>query len=140
MSLTGRAFLLVLAAALIATVFSVGTAFTYGAESFENARGTELFWLVLALLFASPLWLPALIPSRFARLSNVIGWLSAAALLVPLGYVGSVVLHQVQLYSSSLFSPSILAITSMLALGCVLALVVLLRPTLRRRQQITADR
>lgn len=100
MSTRSRVFLLVLAVALAVTVFFLGASFTYSAESPERASGSAFFWLLLAVLFASPLWGPALLSTRLGWVSVAVRWLSAAALLVPLWYVGSVAFNQFQMYSN----------------------------------------
>jgi len=127
-----RAFLLALAVAIAIAVFSLGTTFTYGAESPSRARGSELFWLLLALVFASPLWVPAFLPTRLGWVSTGVRWLCAAALLVPLLFAGSVAVHQLQLYPHPLFSVAIFAIAVALSAGCIGAIVVLLAPTAHR--------
>src|SRR3981081_1024238 len=105
-----RAFLITLAAALVVVVFCLGTSFTYSAESTERAQGSEFFWLLLAVVFASPLWVPATLPTCSRWVSTTCRWLSAAALLVPLRYAGAIALHQAQLYPYSLFSASIFTV------------------------------
>lgn len=130
-----RAFLLGLAVALVVAVYGLGVSFTYSAELPERARGSELYWLLLALLFASPLWVPAALPARWGRVLLVVRWLSAAALLVPLRYAVSVALNQLQVYPGQFFSVTTLTVASLLSLGCVAAIVVLLWPSssLQRR-------
>jgi hypothetical protein len=126
-----RAFLITMAVAFAVVVFCLGISFTYSAESAERAQGSEFFWLLLAVAFTSPLWVPAL-PMRSRWVSATIRWVSAAALLVPLRYAGAVVLHQAHLYPYPLFSASIFAVASTLSVGCVAAIVVLLLPSLPR--------
>ena len=127
-----RAFLIALAVAFVVVVFCLGTSFTYSAESTEGAQGSEFFWLLLAVVFASPLWVPAALPTRSRWVSATVRWVSAAALLVPLRYAGAVVLHQAQLYPHSLFSASIFTVASTLSVGCAAAIVVLLLPSPHR--------
>ncbi|MDQ2869282.1 MAG: hypothetical protein M3S32_00970 [Acidobacteriota bacterium] len=134
MVLTGgrRAFLLALAVAIAVAVFSLGSTFTYNAEAPARARGSELFWLLLALVFASPLWVPAFLPARLGWVSTGVRWLCAAALLVPLLFAGSVAVHQFGLYPHPLFSVTIFAIAAALSAGCIAAIVVLLAPAAHR--------
>ena len=127
-----RAFLITLAVAFVVVVFCLGTSFTYSAESTERARGSEFFWLLLAVVFASPLWVPATLSTRASWVSTTIRWLSAVALLVPLRYAGAVALHQAQLYPYSLFSASVFTVASTLSVGCAAAIVVLLLPSHHR--------
>lgn len=126
MSTPARVFLFVLAAALMVVVYRLGTVFTYGAEPPARARGSEVFWLLLAAIFASPLWVPAFLSTRSRRVFTAVRWLSAAALLVPLGYAGSVAIHQLRLYPGPLFDRAIFTIAAALLAGCVAAIVMLL--------------
>lgn len=126
-----RAFLLALAVTLMVVLFCLGTSFTYSAEPPERARGSELFWLLLAVVFASPLWLPAILSTRSPRAAIAVRWLSAAALLMPLRYAAAVAVHQFQFYPQPLFSVTIFAAAAMLSVGCVVAIVLLLRPSAR---------
>jgi hypothetical protein len=132
MSTPRRAFLLALAIALVVVVFSMGTSFTFSAESPERARGSAVFWLLPAVAFASPLWIPAVLPARWRRASVAVQWLSAAALLVPLRYAGAVTFHQFQLYPLPLFSIAIFGVAAMLGAGCIAAIAVLLLPSFHR--------
>jgi len=127
-----RAFLLLLAVALVAVVFCLGTSFTQMAESPERERGSEFLWLLLALAFVSPLWIPAVMPAHLGLLSVAVRWLSAAALLVPLRYAAAVVMHQFQLYPHPAFSFGIFGVAAALLAGCVGAIAVLLLPSLHR--------
>jgi hypothetical protein len=132
MSSPRRAFLLLLAVALVAVVFCLGTSFTQMAESPDRERGSEFLWLLLALAFASPLWIPALMPAHPGLLSVAVRWLSAAALLVPLRYAATVAFHQFQLYPHPVFSFGIFGVAALLLAGCVVAIAVLLLPSFHR--------
>jgi hypothetical protein len=50
------------AAAKLGSLGNFGVAFTYSAELANRASGSEFFWLLMAALSASPLWLVLLIP------------------------------------------------------------------------------
>jgi hypothetical protein len=126
MSRISRVLLLTLAFALVVAVFYLGTSFTSSAESPERANGGEFFWLLLAGLFASPLWVPAIVstPSRWVIIT--VHGVSAVLLLVPLRYACSVALHQLRIYPSQWFSVGTFAVAALLGVGCVSAIVVLL--------------
>ena len=127
-----RVFLITLTVAFAVVVFCLGTSFTYSAESTDRAQGGELVWLLLSVIFASPLWLPATLPARPHWVSTTIRWISATALLVPLRYAAAVVLHQAGFYPFSLHSIGIFAVALSLSVGSVAAIVVLLLPGFRR--------
>ena len=126
MSRISRVLLLTLASALIVAVFCLGTSFTYSAESPERANGGEFFWLLLAGLFASPLWVPAIVstPSRWVTIA--VRGVSAVLLLVPFRYACSVALHQLRMYPSPWFSVDTFAVSVLLSVGCASAIVVLI--------------
>jgi len=128
MSTAVRVFLYFLAVSLALVIYSLGTSFTYGAETIERAQGSEIFWLLLAVVFASPLWLPATLSRPSRPLSGTARWFAAAALLVPLYYTGAVTLHQFRLYPNPLFSLSIFTVSAILSLGCIAAIALLLFP------------
>jgi hypothetical protein len=127
-----RIFLLAMAIAFVAVVFLLGTSFTYGAEAVGRTHGAELFWLLLAIIFASPLWVPAVFATSSRPVSRVVCLLSACALLLPLWYAGAVTFYQAQLYPHPLFSVSIFATATALSAGCVVAIVILILSSLHR--------
>ena len=128
-----RMALLVCGIALAALTFMMGATFTYLAESATRAAGSWMFWLFLGLLFAAPLWVPAVIPSRFVMTSRIVRWASAILVLVPLRYIASVVLHQYRLFGGGNFVPAIFGGALLLSVGCALAIVVLVLPEFRRK-------
>lgn len=121
-----RVFLLVIAVVLALAIFGLGAMFTHGVESSARASGNEFVWFLIGTLVASPLWLPAVIPTRSRTVSLVIRWCSAGALLFPLRYAAAVVLQQFRVYPSAFFSLTVLAVSVLIALGCVAAIFVLL--------------
>ncbi|HVO87468.1 MAG TPA: hypothetical protein VMV45_02920 [Casimicrobiaceae bacterium] len=135
MSIPSRIFLLILAFVLAWVVVDLGSSFTYGAESIERARGSVIFWLIFGVAFASPLWLPAIMPQRHGGISTTIRWLSAAALGVPLWFIGSVVVHQLSVYRSGSFSAPVFGFAALLAIGCLAAIIVLIRPRVRHSRR-----
>jgi hypothetical protein len=138
MSRLSRVFLIAMAIALVAIVFRLGTSFASGAESGEQTYGTQWLWLLLAVVFASPLWVPAVFATRSHPVGTVVCLLSAGALVIPLRYAGAVTLHQLRLYPHPLFSMSIFIVAAILSAGCVAAIVILLLPGLRRLRRKTA--
>jgi hypothetical protein len=127
-----RVFLLTLAVVLIVAVFCLGTSFTYSAESPDRAHGSDFFWLLFAGLFASPLWVPAIVSASSRGATIAVHGISAVLLLVPLRYACSVALHQLHIYPSPWFSAGTFAVGALLSVGCVSAIVVLLWPCFRR--------
>lgn len=127
-----RTFLLALAAALVTMAFFLGSSFTDRVESAEEAQGSRFFWVLVAAALAAPLWLPATLPVLPGRLSVSIHRVCAAALLVPLGFSGSIAMHQFELYPGALFSIATFAVTAGLSVGLVAAIVVLVLPGLKR--------
>ena len=132
MSRISRVFLLTLAVAMVAAVFFLGTSFTYSAESPGRAHSSDFFWLLLAGLFASPLWAPTIVPASSRWITIAVHGISAVLLLVPLRYACSVALHQLRMYPSPWFSASTFAVGALLSVGCVCAIFVLLWPCFRR--------
>jgi len=132
MSRLSRIFLLAMAIAFVVVVFILGTSFTVSVQAAGRAHGAEFFWLLLAVIFASPLWVPAVFTTSSRPVSRVVCLLSAGALLLPLWYAGAVMFYQAQLYPHPLFSVSIFAIATALSAGCVVAIVILLLSSLRR--------
>jgi hypothetical protein len=128
-----RIALLVCAIALAAVTFTLGLSFTNAAEVATNAEGAWVFWSFIGIAIASPLWLPALIPSRMVMASRVVRWVSALLVLVPLRYIAGVVLHQYRLFGGDNFAPSIFAGALLLGAGCAFAIAVLVLPEFRRR-------
>ena len=126
--------LLLLAAALAYVTFTIGESFTASAESAARNPGAWRFWALFALAFASPLWLPALVPSQFVVASRIVRWGSALLVLVPLRFSASVLLHQYELYGSGNFAFVIAGAALILSAGCLLAVVVLVLPELQRKR------
>lgn len=127
-----RIALLVIAGAIAVVTFTMGASFSSAVDSAERAAGAWMFWAMLALVFAAPLWLPALVPARFVAASRVIRWCSALLVLVPTRYIASVLLHQSSLYGGGNFAPAIFGGALLLCAGCVFAIIVLALPDFRR--------
>ena len=128
-----RLVLFVSGAALTAVTFMMGASFTSSAESAVRAEGAWVFWLLFAMAFAAPLWLPALVPSRLVTLSRIVRWICAVLVLVPLRYTVDVVLHQYRLFGGGNFSPTIFGVALLLTTGCALGTLLLLTPEFRRK-------
>jgi hypothetical protein len=132
MSKLSRIFLLSMAIALIVVVFGLGSSFSLNAEPNERTFGGEWLWLLLAVVFASPFWIPAVFATGAGTVTTVICLLSAGASLIPLRYAGAVMLHQAQLFPHPSFSATIFAVAAALSAGCVAAVVILLLPVFYR--------
>jgi len=126
-----RTFLIAMSAVVAIVVFYLGTSFTRSAVPLDGSYGSVAFWLLAAVIFAAPLWIPAVLSAQADWTANVINCICAAAMLVPLGFAGSVVLHQFHLYPYPLFSPAIFSVALGICAGCTLAVVLLLLPTAR---------
>jgi hypothetical protein len=132
MPTTARIMLLFVAALCAAFVAALGSGFSRAVEPDEYSAGTSVFWFVLAVVFAVPIWVPALIPERYPRALKVCRRLGAAALLLPTYLFGSIVVHNVSRSLSGLgATPSALAQGVVLTIACAACLLVLLWPDLR---------
>jgi hypothetical protein len=132
MPATARIMLLFVAALCAAFFAVLGGRFSRAVEPEAYSAGTSAFWLVLAIVFAAPLWIPALVPERYPRALKVCRRLSAAALLLPTYLFGSIVVHNVSRNLSGLgATPSAFVQGVVLTIACVACLLVLLWPDLR---------
>jgi hypothetical protein len=132
MTLVARLFLLVLAAACAFALASAGWGFGCAVEADRCGLLTTAFWVVLGVAFASPFWLPAVVPARFPRTLRIVRWIGAVASAGPLLLFGSVVESQLHRAAES----TTLWPAGMMAGMCAVAVVVLLRAELaavRRR-------
>lgn len=125
--------LLLLVATLCAVFVAIlGGGFSRSVEPEAYSDGTLAFWFVLALTFAAPFWIPALIPERYPRALKVCRRVGAAALLLPTYLFGSIVVHNISRSLSGLGgTPSALVQGLVLFIACVGCLFVLLWPDLR---------
>jgi hypothetical protein len=129
-----RTFLFAMSAVVAIVVFYLGMSFTRGAVPSDGSYGSIAFWLLAAVILAAPLWIPAALSAQADWVANVINWICAAAMLIPLGFAASVVLHQFHLYPYPLFSAAIFSVALGICAGCMLAIVLLLLPTALRAQ------
>lgn len=90
-------FYLLLTALLCGGSFAyLGMAFSRGVEPESFSAAAIVFWLLAGGSVASPLWLPAVTPEHFPRITRCVRWFGifgSMALLLPLG---STVLHNVR--------------------------------------------
>lgn len=130
---TSARILLLLVAALCAAFFAVlGGGFSRAVEPEAYAASTSVFWFVSAAVFASPLWVPAMIPDRYPRVLNVYRRLAAAALVLPASMFASIAGHNISRSMSGLgATPSALVQGLVLTIACAACLLVLLWPDLR---------
>lgn len=131
MSTPARILLLIVAALCAAFVAVLGISFSLAVEPDAYSASTSSFWLVLAAVFASPIWMPALIPDRYPRVLSVCRRLGAIALLFPTFMFSSIVIHNISRSLSGLgATPTALVQGLALTLACVACLFVLLWPDL----------
>jgi len=131
--LVHRIALLIVAGALALATFMLGASFTYAAEAPARAVGSWIFWMLFAVAIATPLWLPALVPTRLTGISRIVRWASVLLALVPLRYIATVLLHQYSLYGGGNFAPGIFGVALLLCTGCVCAIVVLMLPDFKSK-------
>ena len=132
MPTSARILLLFVAASCAAFVAVLGGGFSRAVEPEAYSVGSSAFWLVLAVVFAAPIWIPAMVPERYPRALKVCRRLGAAALLLPTYLFGSIVVHNVSRRLSGLdATPSALVQGVVLTIACVACLLVLLWPDLR---------
>ena len=110
-----------------------GGAFSRAVEP-ESYDGTSsLFYFVVGSLVSAPLWVPALIPSRFFYALLVCRWGGAIAMLLPTAMFGSIVVHNVRRSASGLgLSPSALTQGAVLTASCLVCIAILVWPERRK--------
>lgn len=129
MSVFARVVLL--ASAVLCGVFLaiLGGAFSHAVDPERHVLATSAYWGSLAGVFVAPMWLPALIPQRFARTLKVCRRVAAVAQLFPLAMFGNIVVHNVsRMMSGEGGSDAALALGLVLTSLCIACLVILLRP------------
>jgi len=121
-----RVILLIGATLCWAFVAMNGFAFS---DAVEPESNSFLFWGVVGAVVASPLWVPAAIPSRHPSALMACRWLSAFFLLFPTLMFGSIVVSQVNRELSGLgASARGLTQGAVLTVTCLVCLVILLWP------------
>src|SRR5262245_42912770 len=132
----GMRMCLLLAAVIVGGSFALlGDTFSRLAKPDQYDAGVLLFWSGAGALLASPMWVPAVLPDRLRRLRDWCRRAGAAALVVPLVFFGSIVVHNIERWRSG-GPPETLAFGLSTTSTCVLALALLLWPeiqTVRRR-------
>jgi hypothetical protein len=132
MPIATRIILLLIALLCGGFVAWLGDGFSYAVEPNQHSIATSIFWAGLGAVFSAPLWIAALIPSRFAKLAKVSRLAGAAYLLLPVFLFGGIVTHNISRWHSGLgASPSALVQGIVLTSGCLVALVLLLWPEIR---------
>lgn len=110
----------------------LGSSFSRAVEPETYSVGTSAFWFLAGAVVATPLWVPAIIPSRYPVALKFCRWVSAAALLVPTLLFGSIVWHNINHSVSGLgATSSALAQGAILTVACLVCMVILMWPELR---------
>jgi hypothetical protein len=141
MSIAARAFLLLSALLCAGFVGLAGIGFALMAEPYKTDAWTFVFWTLVALVVASPLWLPATIPDHHPKLLRIVRWISALALLLPTTVFANMLREQLQhglIYMLTTWQPIMLASIALTS-ACVIAWWLLVAPdvsTLLRRRAL----
>lgn len=136
--MTTPARLLLLAAAILCGgyVALLGDSLSAALEPQRHTSAATLFWVAAGAVIAAPMWVPAMIPARFARLAKICRWLGALTLLVPALLFGSIVTHNLgRAIAGTGATPSALFAGLALSAACLAALATLLWPELRMRKR-----
>jgi hypothetical protein len=85
--------------------------------------------LAVASLFSAPLWLPVVIPARFAVLSRVVQWICALLLVIHIWTFGDFIRNNIVLWRTG-HHPSVVVTTSSVVgvLGSLVAIAALIWP------------
>jgi hypothetical protein len=75
------------------SIASVIAGFGSVVDPSEYAAMRPTHWLMLIMFFGAPLWVPAVIPSRFPRLLHAVRLSGAALLVFPTLMAGTVIPH-----------------------------------------------
>lgn len=127
-----RSVLLISALLSAGFVAFMGSSFSLGVEPERFNVMTFLRWVGLGAAVSAPLWVPASIPSRYARTLLITRFVSAAFLLVPTYFFGGIVVHNVKRSLTGLgATPSAFVQGLVVTVACVTGLVLLLWPLVR---------
>jgi hypothetical protein len=130
MSTAARVFLLLSASCCAGFIGMAGIGFALMADPQKTDARTFIFWTVVALVFAAPMWIPALIPDRHPFALKIGRWVGALALLLPIALFAKMTseqLHQGGLAVLLSWQPTFLMALALMAI-CMIALVLLTRP------------
>ena len=126
---------MVIAVAVASWYVRVGYEFSAAVEPEHADIATMLFWALFGIVVAAPAWLPALVPVKHPRSFLAARWIGAIG-VIPLGALfGSIVAHQLGVLHG-LGDPSHQALLegTALTLGCVIALVIVVKSLVRREE------
>lgn len=91
--------ILLASALIVGGIIAFGIfAFSSMAEPDEVGLYSVLISIALGIAFSAPLWLPALIPSRYKITSLIFRWLGAVALIYPIQMFGSSLVNFIERY------------------------------------------
>ena len=119
---------LVAIAALCGSYFAMqGIDFSLAVEPEHHSAASSVVWFMFGAVLFAPLWVPAVIPARYARTLAVFRRIGAlGALVFALGF-GTIVTHNIGRSISGLgVVPDALFQGLVLSLSCVAAIVLLL--------------
>lgn len=132
MSTPARIILLIAAALCTASVALLGGGSSRAVEPEYYTSATSGFWLVVGSVFSAPLWVPALIPSRYSTTLKVVRWIGAITLLLPIYMFGSIALHNLRRSLRGVdITPATHVEGVVLTCVCLCCLVILLWPESR---------
>lgn len=125
---------------LFASALIVGSTVAFGilvfgamAEPDEFGLYSVLFAVVVGIAFSAPLWLPAVIPSRFKIASLIFRWLGAVALIYPIQMFGGSLVNFIERYINDR-GPSLagLAVGVIPTAFCIIGIALLIWPELSK--------
>lgn len=124
-----RFILLVVAAISGLFVAFFGSSFSHANESHSYIEGISVAWLLAGALVVTPLWIPAIIPSRFPNALQKCRRISAILLLFPTFLFGSIIVYNIiGCYNWFGALPPSLHQGIELITPCVIGLLILLWP------------
>jgi hypothetical protein len=98
MTLDGRMYLIGASLLLSGFIAYVASDLSQGFEPHAFSAARIIFRFSVGLVFATPLWLPAVVPQSWPRLARVLLLGSLVGCVALIGLYGSVVVHQLGRY------------------------------------------
>lgn len=131
MPMSARIALLLAAALCGGFVAFQGASFSNAVEPESYTAATAGFWFAAGAVISAPLWLPALVPSRFSVTLKLCRWVGATVLLLPTYLFSTIVIHNISRSVSGLgATPHALIQGAVLTVACICGIVILLWPEL----------
>jgi hypothetical protein len=126
-----RIVLLTVALVIASCLALFGSGISRGLDPHEDHFHSLAFWFAIGGGLTFPLWLPALIPSKFLKEGFALRYLAALTILLPTSLFGSLISHNVSLMSTG-SRPDLLSLGLgvLLTTLCLLGQALLLKPEL----------